>query len=248
MTKFPNVLSTNTDNISTIQDIQPENTKTAFSVRLRSAIKELDISDAEVSRRSGISSSSMSSYLNGRSFPNSEQLFPLCDVLGVDPRWLISGKKVQSFTIADASDADWVPVPFYDLREFSETEKGEARSSMPFRKDWLYRTFGKSNDLWMTSLLADYTPLGLHEGEQVICCDITRTELVERQLCLWRVPLLNQTLIGRYSMVHKGNALIVEDEGEYWVNPHLIEGDNEHGLGADIVPIGRILGRVLQRV
>lgn len=243
----PNVRNDKSDNPKT-RKRQPISTENSVGMRIIELLDERDL--GWLSRETGIAFSTLSDYVQ-KGISKSENAVKIADALAVSIDLLLTGRnggQRHSPAVALADEVSWEQIPLYDLRNFSDAGKGEPRSATPFRKDWLYRTFGRSKDLWITSLISDYSPLGFTEGDQVICCDITRAELAERQLCLWRISLLNQTLIGRYSMVHKGNTLIAEDEGEYWVNPHLVEGDMEHGMGADIVPIGRILGRVLQRI
>lgn len=248
MSVSQNALSTNEDNISTKRDGQPEDAKIAFASRLREKIDKTGLKDAEIARRSGVSTSALSSYLKGRSFPNSEQLFPLCDVLGVDPRWLISGVSPSrpSIAIADADAADWEQLPFYDLRNITDTGLGEAQASTSVRRDWLNRTFGVSKGLWLTRLLSDYRALDLMEGDQVICCNTSFAEVQERHLCIWRTIPQGHIVIGRYTVMQKTASQPAGNDEEYWINPYSPIGivDSEE---PDIVPVGRILGRFLQR-
>lgn len=167
--------------------------------------------------------------------------------LGVSLDWLLTGREsvVAGLGPADMSQIDLVELPEFDLRHMDNSGKGEAKASMLFRRDWLNRTFGTDKALWLTALPSDYPPLGLNEGDQVICRDVTREELHERNLCIWRMPLTNQLLVARSTTVHRGNAVLVEESGEYWVNPWLLEGDDRHSQGADLVVVGRIVGRPL---
>jgi transcriptional regulator with XRE-family HTH domain len=209
----------------------------AFAERLRARISQIDLKDAEVARRARISTSAMSSYTKGRSFPNSEQLFPLCDVLGVEPRWLISGVSSANTPVADAEDAEFESVPFFDLRELTDTGKGAPVSWTPFRKDWLNRTLGTASELYLVRLLSDYrSRLGdrdLAEGDLVFCRECDPTDLVDGYVVIWR---RDQGLkVARYSL--RARDQVDEDV----ITPDEVSDDQ-------FVPVARILGKFLQRL
>ncbi|MFT3968067.1 MAG: helix-turn-helix domain-containing protein [Sphingobium sp.] len=65
--------------------------KIAFSERLSFVINRLSISDATLSRLSGLPKNTISRYRNGESLPEARHLFTVAKVLGVDPEWLITG-------------------------------------------------------------------------------------------------------------------------------------------------------------
>jgi hypothetical protein len=134
-------------------------------------------------------------------------------------------------------------VPEIDLKTIDDMGKGEEVSRTTFRRDWLNRSYGRSAGLWTAKLPGDYPPLDLTEGDYVVCCDATREELHERQLCIWRAPILGKLLIARFTFVHRGDSVVAIEDGEYWVNPYLLpDAIVEHG-GGDLLPVGRILGR-----
>ena len=59
-----------------------------FSERLAYAMDTKQMTQAELSRRSGISKGSISNYLSGRWSPKGENMYKLATVLDVDPLWL----------------------------------------------------------------------------------------------------------------------------------------------------------------
>lgn len=177
----------------------------------------------------------MSSYLKGRSFPNSEQLFPLCDVVKADARWLISGAG-RIHALSDAAEADFEWVPRFDLREIRDDGKGERIDETPMRKDWLTQRLGTSSELWLTAILSDYPALDLAEGDLVFCREAEPQELLNGQLILWRI---NQGIIvARYS-VAAGAGQITMD-GDNVVTAREVSPEQ-------YVPIARILGKFMQR-
>lgn len=238
MSASQKVISTIEDNISSVRDGQAIGAKAAFAARLLSKIVETGLSHSEIARRSGVSTSALSSYTKGRSFPNSEQLFPLCDVVGAEPRWLVSGEIGKSSTdLVAIDDVDWESVPFFDLKELTDTGKGETHYWTPFRKDWLNRTLGTSFDLYLVRLLSDYrSKLGdrdLIEGDLVFCREITPVELADGYVCIFRRE--NGLKVARYSL--RPRDLTEEDV----ITANEVADDQ-------FVPVARVLGKLLQRI
>ncbi|WP_411842214.1 LexA family protein [Salinicoccus sp. HZC-1] len=60
-----------------------------FQERLKQAIKESGLSQAEVSKRSGISRGSITDYLKGRYEAKQDKVYDLAKVLGVRSEWLM---------------------------------------------------------------------------------------------------------------------------------------------------------------
>jgi transcriptional regulator with XRE-family HTH domain len=230
-------MSTKTDTTSQIIDGQAEDAKVAFGRRLREKINDLGIPDAQVARRAGISTSALSSYTKGRSFPNSEQLFPLCDVLGVEARWLISGATPNPANLIAVEDADWEDIPFFDLRNVSDTGKGDPQSWTPFRKDWLNNALGTAFDLYLVRLLSDYHDRNgdraLHEGQLVFVREVTPAELSDGNVVIWRRE--GGLKIARYALQRRDR-----DEGDL-ILPEEVSDDK-------FVPVCRIYGKYLQRI
>ena len=57
--------------------------------RMKSTMEKLDISAAELSRRTGIRSSSISDYLTGKYAPKQDKIDLIAEALGVSPVWLM---------------------------------------------------------------------------------------------------------------------------------------------------------------
>ena len=226
--------------------MQDGNEISGFSARYIARAEELQIKDAEISRLSGIPTSTLSRYRNGGS-PRAEHIFPLVDALRCSARWLIAGVS-EPIALQAADDAEWVEVPEYDLQQMDDASKGPVVRTTKFRRDWLNRSFGRDRGLWLTKLPSDYPALDLRQGDEVICYDIVREELSERQLCVWRVPIAGQCVVARYSVFDRDGRPWAEENGDYWVGSGLVKGDLERGLGADFIPVGRIVGRPLSPI
>ena len=180
--------------------------------------------------------SSLSRYRKGEGVPKSDHLFPLADALGVDPRWLVSGVQSPSHLVS-ADDAEWENLPFFDLRDITDTGKGPALSWTPFRKDWLNRALGTASELYLVQLLSDYhSRLGdrdLREGDLVFCQECEPIDLVDGYVVIWRRD--QGIKVARYSL--RSRERIEEDV----ITPSEV-GDDQ------FVPVARILGKYLQRV
>lgn len=245
MSRNPKSESTLRDNNSRFRDFQPETGISTFSERYIARVADIGLKDADISRLSGIPTSTLSRYRKGGT-PSSEHIFPLADALKSSARWLISGAG-ESTSLRAADDAEWVDLPEYDLRQLDDHSKGQPIGSTRFRRDWLNRSIGRDRGLWLAKLPGDYPSLDLQAGDQVICCDTSSDELAERQLCIWFMPLIGKLIVARYSVLHRGNQIVVMDDGEYWANPHLVDGRSKDG-GDDLYVVGRIVGRPLSPI
>lgn len=171
--------------------------------------------------------------------PAAEYLFPLAEALDVPAEWLALNKrpKIAAAHIADVDDAEWEDVPLFDLRNVTDTGKGEPQSWTPFRKDWLNRTLGTSFDLYLVRLLSDYHgrtgDRDLQEGDLVFVREITPAELAEGNIVIWRRE--GGLRIARYTLYQRDR-----DEGDI-VLPTEVSADQ-------FVPMCRIYGRFLQRI
>lgn len=158
-----------------------------------------------LSGKAGISSSTLSDAIE-RGIAKTEVAVKIAEALEVSLDWLLRGpppsgglEPVDSGVLRPADRSDWVTVPEYDLHDITDEGLGAATSRTNIRKDWLYTTFRASSDLWLTRLLSDYPPAQLSENDLVICRDITRAQLAEGNLCLWRVA--GRVVIGAFSTV-----------------------------------------------
>lgn len=185
-----------------------------------------------VAARLGVSVPTLQRILAGSAPIDLNLLYRIAAMSGVDAPSLLSGRAGPN--IVDASQADWIDIRTYDLRNITDDGKGVPVASAPFRRDWLNSAFGTDSGLWIAALLSGYPPVGLDEGDRVFLRDIRADELTERQLILWRVR--GHLVVGRFSAALRAT----EPNGEYWVSPPLI-GKAEDQLN----PIARIMGRPL---
>lgn len=93
-----------------------------FINRLKSVMAEHKISQTELAKRTGISQSSISDWLNNRYEPKQDKVYLLANTLNVSPAWLLgydepNPHQVQSmFTTAPADNVDG----YYTDREAAE--------------------------------------------------------------------------------------------------------------------------------
>lgn len=83
--------------------------------RMKSAMEKLDISAAELSRRTGIRSSSISDYLTGKYAPKQDKIDLIAEALGVSPVWLMgwedeNGLKIPLQIVDSNTDEEELPV------------------------------------------------------------------------------------------------------------------------------------------
>ena len=209
--------------------------KMADRVRVRA--KELNFNASSFGAAIGLKPSSVSNYWNGkRSWPT-EVLPQMADALRTNVDFLLTGRKTASIAVADAADAEWEQVPFFDLREITDTGKGEPASRTPFRKDWLNRNLGTASELYLVRLLSDYRSRNgdrdLREGDLVFCRECEPSDLVDGYVVIWRRE--HGLKVARYSLRSRETA------DEDVITPEEVSDDQ-------FVPVARILGKFLQRV
>lgn len=226
----------NWDDISRKREMQDGNGISGFAARYISRVEALGLNDSQVSRLTGIPTSSLSRYRKGEGVPKAEHLFPLSDHLKCDARWLVSGVETPRSLVA-VEDAEWEDVPFFDLRNVTDTGKGEPQSWTPFRKDWLNRTLGTAFDLYLVRLPSDYHSRrgdrDLAEDDLVFVREITPAELADGHVVIWRRE--GGLKVARYSL--RPRERVEEDV----ISPDEVSDDQ-------FVPICRIYGKFLQRI
>lgn len=223
-----------------------------IAARIRDRASTLGLSSAALAEKLEIGKSSMANYWAGkRAFPI-EKLEQLADTLKTDVDWLIRAAQPKPTIVMDASSADWVSLPEFDLRAITASGKGDPLGSTVYRRDWLNRTLLTDSSLWTTRLISGYPPSGLDEGEQVIVQDMSLSDLAEGHLCIWGMDLMGELtsrLVGRYSMRAFNKGLLDDGDGGILIDPGLV-GADEHGQGGPdrYFLIGRILGRPLAAI
>jgi hypothetical protein len=130
---------------------------------------------AWLSRETGIPDSTLTGYAKG-GFPRADKAVLIARKLGKSVEWLFADGHAESApAVVDATEADWVNLPQYDLRAITDASKGNRIATQPVRKDWLFRRFGTSAGLWLAELPSSYAEIGLDEGDIVVCSDIDQS-------------------------------------------------------------------------
>lgn len=189
---------------------------TEFGARLAEALGSTPV--AEAARTLGLSRTTLDGYLKGH-MPAADRALSLADALGVSPRWLISGQgersQVTTFDrlkagiakyrdaisagghLMDASAADWVMLPRFDLFSWNDDGKVDIIEMVPFRRDWLSRYLFTSSGLWLTTMPSDAMPSIAREGDLIICKQIEH-QLVDGRTYIFRLggsPIIRRVAI-----------------------------------------------------
>lgn len=203
--------------------------------RVRERAKELNLNATSLGVELHLKPSAMGNYWNGKRPYPAEAIARMQETLSTSVDYLFTGRRIASAAVANVEDAEWEDVPFFDLRNVTDTGKGEPQSWTPFRKDWLNRTLGTSFDLYLVRLLSDYKSRAgdrdMAEGDLVFVREITPGELADGHVVIWRRE--GGLTVARYSLRDR-------DEGDV-IFPHEVADDQ-------FVPICRIYGKFLQRI
>ena len=87
-----------------------EQTKSTVKERLRIALLEANMKPVELSERTGIPKSMISSYLNGKTKPKADRIFVISQVLGVSEAWLLGYDVPKNRTAEQKKNDDLVQV------------------------------------------------------------------------------------------------------------------------------------------
>ena len=84
-----------------------------FSDRLKVAMKQRGMNNAQLAREAGLSRGRISQILNENGDPSAASLFPIADALKYEARWLISGKGPKTHEEAAENTVDLTGLPDY---------------------------------------------------------------------------------------------------------------------------------------
>jgi len=101
-----------------------------ISERLFQIMEEQHISQVELSRRTGISTRTISDWRKKKTNPGADKILIICEVLNLDPRTLLAGEgrsempEKVSYTVQEGTDAMVMEEKIlYDYRELSDAKK-----------------------------------------------------------------------------------------------------------------------------
>ncbi len=101
-----------------------------ISERLFQIMEEQHISQVELSRRTGISTRTISDWRKKKTNPGADKILIICEVLNLDPRTLLAGEgrsetpEEVSYTVQEGTDAMVMEEKIlYDYRELSDAKK-----------------------------------------------------------------------------------------------------------------------------
>lgn len=197
-----------------------------------------------LAEKAGISPKTLSDYIaNG--IVKAEAAVAIATALDVSVDWLLTGRS-QSKRAGNRSGAlmaidatNWVDLPRYDLRDLTDTTKGEPVEIVPMATTWLNRKLYSSTGFWLTELLSDYAALGLAEGDLVICSDLLDRPQ-EGWICLFRGS--GGPFVARYSS-RAPNEII--NAGDLLGDVYLTAREIEAG---EVFPIARLHARILTKL
>lgn len=153
--------------MTTSRDNQSQKREGSFAQRFEARVAHLGVKDADIARKTGISTSALSRYRAGGA-PKAEHLFALADALQCSPRWLITGDENE----VEPSQSEVVNLPV--ARDVSASAGDGAFAleysdiePVPFPKDWL-RGLGDPAQLAMIRVKGDSMFPVINSGDWVI--------------------------------------------------------------------------------
>lgn len=149
----------------------------AFIERLRAAVKNSSYPlQKEFADAAGISATSLSEYINGKSEPNRPTLIAIANTAGVSFDWLATGATLSpGFSSADSFNAtvnqEWrvaIPAAIYPDSP-TQVEAGGNKADKVFQSEWLAQEFGAAaHHLHVLKVEGDSMEPTLEDGDLVV--------------------------------------------------------------------------------
>ncbi|MFN3858382.1 MAG: helix-turn-helix domain-containing protein [Caulobacter sp.] len=208
------------------QRLSPE----GFGERLRQALKEKGLKNADLARLSGLAPQLISEYASGRKIAGADNLFSIADALGVYPRWLIRGEGPAYEIPADPSE-QIVDLERYNVFYFDEYSKGPVIDHIALPAKWLYDAARTTSGLWLAEMPSDALPSVAREGETIICRD-PEVPLQDRRVYIFLLG--GRPIVRRFFLLPDKVSLRGDVEGDTIEIP-LVEFDDR------VMPVARVV-------
>ncbi|MCA1749129.1 MAG: helix-turn-helix domain-containing protein [Parasphingopyxis sp.] len=204
--------------------------------RIAARAAELKLKQSDIAARLGIPKTTMSRIWKGENLPDSAILFPLSDLLGRSPRWLLYGGEEFS---PELPNEEWLSLPVYNFARISRDGKGEPSGEMPLRRDWLERKLSNAGNLWLTEMPNDLLDDVAGEGETIICSDVATdaSELADGRVYV--LLLDGQPVIRRVSF--EPDSILLSTSSTRLPPIRMPRANN----GGSIHPVARVRGALL---
>ncbi|WP_082395745.1 helix-turn-helix domain-containing protein [Sphingopyxis macrogoltabida] len=172
---MPNPITSNVNSDNrTRPGRQPDNANS--SNRIKEALGDREAK--WLAEASGLSASSISDYMKGRS-PRIDAALKIAAALDVDLEWLfgeqVARRRLDQPTavspLIDVNDAEWVDVPEYSVFEIDEQGKLPPILTTKMRKDWLYSSLGETSGIWIAAAPSRYEALAIERLTMIFCKD-----------------------------------------------------------------------------
>lgn len=231
-----------------------------FGERIRKAA-ELIGGQLELSRRTGISSTSINKYVLGESDPSRSRLVAIAKATGVNVGWLAAGEGpmereaayiyMGEGKTAGRGEGGIEPPPGSDPSEFDLVPMVETRLSAgngcfvlsenvegyyAFRKSWVRSVAASARDLVLMRVDGDSMNPTIRSGDTVMI-DASRRTIIEGQVFALRVD--DTIMIKRLSYRPGGRVLVGSDNRQEF-DPYEVDLADLHVLG-QIIFFSRVL-------
>mgnify|MGYP001759744139 CR=1 FL=1 len=205
----------------------------AFAARLRAAALEAEVIPAELARRTRTARQSMADYWGGKRVPSADRLFALADELQVSARWLLDGSDEEQPQRVISQTDDWVWVPRYDLLKVASHGRGVNEDVIHVDRNWLLRTFGKTDGIWFAEMPSDTLSDLVQRGETLVLEDVAGGLVEGRH---YAFLLDGRIVVRRYDVVPGKIVLSGSNPGMVPITVEIAE------LGKSLVPVAHIIG------
>ena len=211
-------------------------TRVKVGVRIKEALKYRDMTQSELSIKTGISDSKISSYVSGRYEPRSDGIELLAKALRVNPAWL-SGFDVpmerNNATISKADDLT-ITIPFVN-------QKLSAGSGEDYLSD---------NDIETKTInISEYLARGIDKAT-LLAAEVRGDSMVDERIYSGDIVIFSMGLIrqeGIYVINYAGDLMVKKLSFDALNNTvDIISGNRNYPTrtveAANIVILGKVVG------
>lgn len=213
-----------------------------FKDRLKQAIKDQDIKAADLAKNTGLSPSSISKWLSGKT-PNikKDSLEKLATCLNVNMDWLAGSSNVIALETNEQPSDEFVQIPEYDViigaGEAYEPTFEEAENSVPatYRADFFKRLGIKPSDCRRLRVKGDSMEPLIMDGDHITVDCTPCQQIIDNRIYVFAYK--HTVRVKRLIKPLKG-GLILKSENQEYEDVFLPEDE-----ATQVYIIGRVIDR-----
>ncbi len=196
---------------------------TGFSQKLRHVLSSNDVAAAL-----GVSSSTISRWKNGHTFPDASEIMRISAIVGHPPSWFFSDAESAILTSSPIENDDVTYVPVLDVAAAAgdgvDNHSDEIIAYLPFPLDFLRRRNINPDNVKAIRAYGDSMEPTIPDRALVII-DVTKSDLRDGRIYALRAP--DGLRLKRIQRQMDGSVVLISDNKDRYPPEHLAPHDAE---------------------